>query len=481
MKNALDAAIVFAISIILLCAAAWAQPQYTATDLGVLDPNFWPMGFNDHGVVVGQIHRSDASYPAMLVNGQLLSLEIPGWASRINNKGEAVGLGETPTSYHGFIWDANGWRFWPVPQGTIRSIATGINESGQASLMIDVGTVDMSLWRAARAQGESVTLLPSLSGGFDWAQAINNHGDVAMESEATNAEWHAVVVDMHGSLFDLGSFDLWEITAINDKRQLTGTVQPENGPYQAFRGQPGSGIERLAIPEGYSSSWGSDIDNDGTVVGIAHRAVNPPTPSTLPIRWAPDGEAVDLNTLIDPASGWVLRRAIGIRQGKIMGTGTLHGQGRIFLLTPAPQSPALTLRLNQPTFAAGETLRMALHLRNPGPLLTTDAFVGVIMPDGQTVLWLTDTAPLEGVVNRLDSNPSAFVPMLRNVSWPAGLDATQADYLTYTFHGLDTPGTYHLLVAWTKPGSLADGAIDEGDVIALDWQVLQFVPQVASR
>jgi hypothetical protein len=40
MKNAFDAAIVFAISIILLCAAAWAQPQYTTTDLGALDPIF---------------------------------------------------------------------------------------------------------------------------------------------------------------------------------------------------------------------------------------------------------------------------------------------------------------------------------------------------------------------------------------------------------------------------------------------------------
>ena len=148
--------------------------------------------------------------------------------------------------------------------------------------------------------------------------------------------------------------------------------------------------------------------------------------------------------------------------------------GAVEFQSPDRRPPVLALTLNQAAFRPGETLRMAVHLRNPGPILTTDVYVGAIFPDGQTVLWLVNTAPLQGVVSRLDSNPSTFTPMLRNASWPAGLDVTQEGYLSYRFTGGEAPGIYHLLIAWTKPGSLSNGRIDEGDVLALDWKAVQF-------
>jgi uncharacterized repeat protein (TIGR01451 family) len=148
--------------------------------------------------------------------------------------------------------------------------------------------------------------------------------------------------------------------------------------------------------------------------------------------------------------------------------------GAVEFQSPDRQPPVLVLTLNQTAFRPGETLRMGVHLRNPGPILTTDVYVGIILPDGQTVLWLTNTAPLEGVVTRLDADPRTFTPMLMSVSWPAGLDVTQEGYLSYRFTGGEAPGIYHLLVGWTKPGSLADGRIDEGNVLALDWKAVQF-------
>ena len=43
----------------------------------------------------------------------------------------------------------------------------------------------------------------------------------------------------------------------------------------------------------------------------------------------------DLNTLLPPKSRWVLREARSINnKGQIVGTGTLHGKERSFLLTP---------------------------------------------------------------------------------------------------------------------------------------------------
>jgi hypothetical protein len=136
---------------------------------------------------------------------------------------------------------------------------------------------------------------------------------------------------------------------------------------------------------------------------------------------------------------------------------------------PIQDYPSVAMRLNKTDFRPGETLRVDLRLRNPRPMLTTDMYVGLILPDGNTVLWLTNTSPLQGVITPFTqaSDPRTFVPILRGVSWPVGMDVTQHNYLTYTFQGLETRGTYHLLVSWTKPGSLQDGRIDEGDILAL--------------
>jgi probable HAF family extracellular repeat protein len=44
---------------------------------------------------------------------------------------------------------------------------------------------------------------------------------------------------------------------------------------------------------------------------------------------------VDLNSLIDPQSGWVLASASGINDsGQITGTGIYQGQTHAFLITP---------------------------------------------------------------------------------------------------------------------------------------------------
>jgi uncharacterized repeat protein (TIGR01451 family) len=141
---------------------------------------------------------------------------------------------------------------------------------------------------------------------------------------------------------------------------------------------------------------------------------------------------------------------------------------------PPAAPPSLAIRLNQSTFQPGQTLRVTLDLSNPGPILTTDVYVGVILPDGVNTLFLTNVSPLEGVMTALSSDPRTFARLLRNVSWPAGMRATQQDYFTHTFTGLESSGTYHVLVGWTKPNSLEDGRIDEGDILALAWVPFTF-------
>jgi hypothetical protein len=149
-------------------------------------------------------------------------------------------------------------------------------------------------------------------------------------------------------------------------------------------------------------------------------------------------------------------------------------KGLLFTPILPREPPFLALYLNQSTFTTRQTLHMDLELHNPGPALTTDVYVGVILPDSETVIWFIDLSPLDGVSMPMSSNPSSYQPFLRRVTWPADLHALQTDYLTYTFTGLETPGTYHLLVGWAKPGSLQDGSIDDGDVLALAWAPVHF-------
>jgi predicted outer membrane repeat protein len=126
----------------------------------------------------------------------------------------------------------------------------------------------------------------------------------------------------------------------------------------------------------------------------------------------------------------------------------------------------LTLGLNQATFRPGDTLQVRLGLYIPGPTVTADAYFGILWPDGVTVLFITNLAPLEGVVTRLDADPRTFAPLAAAVNFSAGEEATVEDFFVYTITGGEASGAYALFTLLTPPGAFADGQGDAGDVLA---------------
>lgn len=59
-----------------------------------------------------------------------------------------------------------------------------------------------------------------------------------------------------------------------------------------------------------------------------------------------NGAMTDLNSLIDPASGWGLTSAFDINDaGQIVGSGTMAGQDYAFLLTPIPEPETYAMLL----------------------------------------------------------------------------------------------------------------------------------------
>jgi probable HAF family extracellular repeat protein len=84
-----------------------------------------------------------------------------------------------------------------------------------------------------------------------------------------------------------------------------------------------------------------DINNQGQIVGYSEVVAGDSTQHAFVYS---GGTMVDLNDLIDPASGWVLSSASAINEsGWIAGTGCINGETHAFLLTPIPEPSVLPL------------------------------------------------------------------------------------------------------------------------------------------
>ena len=81
-----------------------------------------------------------------------------------------------------------------------------------------------------------------------------------------------------------------------------------------------------------AESWAKGINAAGQVVGCADTASG----SQHAYLYS-NGKMIDLNTLIDPASDWVLEDATAVNDGgRIVGRGEAPSkESRAFLLTPA--------------------------------------------------------------------------------------------------------------------------------------------------
>jgi hypothetical protein len=443
------------------------EPQYTVT---ALPENFHAESVDASGVVVGSLFSPNfSSSPAIWEQGTVTTLPIRGYAVQRNASGVVVGgaYRTSPPWTVPFASDAAGPHLWPVLPSALSGAATAINDHGEAVCTFGVeGEGNFPV--PARCSAEGLTPLPTLGGEWTFAWAINAQGIAAGSGEDPSGRGHVLVWDTNNQLFDYGSLggERVELTGLNDRGQFVGWASTATGEARAFGGDLKSGVVMLPQPSWATGSMVHGLNNMGVRVGSGMMPGVDASFIRRALRWDAEGRVVDLNTRIDPAAGVTLREAIAINDaGQIVALPELRA-GYV-LLTPV--APALGLFVNRVDFQAGQTLRMDVAMRNPGPPLPSDVYVAAILPDGQTVLWITNTSPLQGVVGIMSDNPTTYTPMLRGVNWPAGLEVTQQDYLTYTFTGAEAPGIYHLLIGWTKPHSLEDGSIDPGDVLALAW------------
>lgn len=277
----------------------------------------------------------------------------------INEQGQIAGTAATPEGLRGFVWSRGGLTPLPAPAGSA-AFATSINNAGTVAGYASFGGGELrsSLTYAAGSGGG----LDIFGAGFSYAQAINDGGDVAGayagggslraylyrggtaldlgtlggsfaaanginnrgqvvgfssldDSQVFNAQ---AFLYQDGVMTDLGTLDggsLSEATAINDLGQVTGSgwVRGSNHAF-LYSG----GVLRDLGTLGGRFSFGYDINNSGYIVGAANR------PDNLGLfAFVYDGSRmIDLNTLIDPAAGWVLNEAHAINdRGQIAAFG----------------------------------------------------------------------------------------------------------------------------------------------------------------
>ena len=293
---------------------------------------------NDSGHVIGSILTSTSHSYSFLYDGARHDLLDAGAAftdaSGINNLDQVVGSTQSSGSVirQAFLCDGS------IHDLGIQGTPADINNKGHIVLNGPASIYDGTVH--------------SLSNNMASA-AINDNDQLTGYVTLTGSVQHAFFYD--GVIHDLGTLGGANSNgnAINVVGQIAGTASlPPSGPAQIQHGHAflyDGTMHDLGTTNGLNSSVGTGINNAGQLVGYSWFD---PAPSLVAIDsandrafvYSPQTGMVDLNTLIDPSSGWLLNDANAINNvGQILGYGTVGGQWHAFLLTPVPEPASAAL------------------------------------------------------------------------------------------------------------------------------------------
>ncbi|MGH2792816.1 MAG: Ig-like domain-containing protein [Actinomycetota bacterium] len=340
--------LVFSISfVVAMPSAAAGSAVYKVEDLGTLpgDVSSFALGINASGSVVGASMGPAGTRAFTHQNGVgMKQLAAPAGrpitvARAINAVGTVVGAAQMNVSDvgHAVRW-TNGV---PTDLGTLggsHSEGLAINDAGTAVGWSSTSGGSIHGYTAT-PQGGLVDITPASDTAY--ARGINTTGQVGGWRNYRAFRWSA------GTLTDLGvpagyaySFGY----AINDSGQVAGHVTTATGSAERlFRYSDGAGLVVLGGVGKRNSAFG--INSRGDVVGEGR---TPDTPvGYRALLYTDAGGLVDLNTLIDPASGWVLLSANAINNaGQIAGRAFNNSTGRTTAVRlnpigtlPIPEAP----------------------------------------------------------------------------------------------------------------------------------------------
>lgn len=381
----------------LVCSPALAQ-SYNVTDLGT----FSPVAINATGTVAGNMGMSAAIWTPTASNGGVgttlslgtLSGQTSSAAHGINDSGTVVGTASGTTNDQAFTWSISaGMTPVAVPSDSPNSYGYAINNSGLvAGTAGDIrlnysgnNTLLHAFSSGAAGVQDLGTLTPpsgdegvpptSTAWGLnDAGEAVgtttylvytsNGYGGDVPVNRACYWTPDGTVVSLNLPPDPSSAHGYSNASVINNAGQIIGsyTVSGSGVPASttSFVWAPGTGPQYLSSPVSQYSG-ATAINDNGVMVGGANLGGSQFDPLFHALIYQGTVGA-DLNTMIDPTSGWTLNTTIGINNsGEIIGMGTRVINGLTvkhgFLLTPTPEPSSAA------ALAAGSLVLAGLILR----------------------------------------------------------------------------------------------------------------------
>jgi len=320
-----------------------AAQSYIVTDLGVLPGGIYSNGFdvNNRGQATGHSDLAGGGDNAFLWDGAMHDLGTQGYEFSmgfgINDSGVVAGMVYGNDGARAFTYDGT-MHLLGTLGGTWSSSAASVNNSG---VVVGSASITGQLTQHAFKYDGTMHDLGTFgtSGGEEsYATDINEAGQITGSADGPSGR-HAFLYD--GTMHDLGTLGsdgtYSQGMSINNLGQITGWSENDD-PWPMNKHAffyDGTMHDLGVLPDPWNLySEGHGINDLGQIVGISYRnggwghAFLHTTATGM----------TDLNTLIDPNSGWELLEADGINNlGQIVGYGWINGDTHGFLLTPVPE------------------------------------------------------------------------------------------------------------------------------------------------
>lgn len=316
--------------------AALADPLYSLTLVG--GTGSAASDINNWGDVVGSAASGSATHGFAYLGGKYVDLGTLGGvnsnANGINDDRQVVGGSDNGSGqFHAYLYGSGGMSDLGTLGGD-RSEAFAINNHG--TIVGDAGNGDPATFGFGQAfsySGGAMHALGTLPGGLGSnAYDINNHGLVggsSYEGPFTVPEYpfHAVTFS-GGTVNDIGAPPAGDsaIYGLNDYGLAVGGIPTSSLPHgsHAFLYDHGTITDLGLLDPLEDDSIALDINNHGQIVGRAAVSIDPDHYGYHGFIWTGSG-LVDLNTLIDPTSGWVITDASGINDASQIAATACYG------------------------------------------------------------------------------------------------------------------------------------------------------------
>jgi probable HAF family extracellular repeat protein len=282
---------------------------------------------NDHGELAGYTLESEShGAAAPHYSGHVTAFGNLGGdyahANAVCESDEVIGYSYVTgnTGYHATIFRKNG----PQDLGTLGgddSIAYAINDAGRIAGLSTLAPGDSIFHAVIFSQHHAPIDLGTLGGSNSAAFGINRKNiAVGMSSLSGDSIYHAALFTAYASPLDLGTLggNTAEAHAINERGSIVGssTLLNQEGTTHAAVFSPGRSPTDLGTLGG-PSSQAVGINDKEIVVGFADTAQGQPH-AALWRNFNGTWVLTDINTMIDPTSGWTIDFAYGINDRDVI-------------------------------------------------------------------------------------------------------------------------------------------------------------------